>query len=707
MNLDSLAVILVTQWESTMIQLKSIHAGLSAIAVLAMPLVANAELITYSGTFDAEDPTFTVTAISGTWTAVVDDSDFLALTGVGVEKVLGTVTSLTMSPSPLGSTTFDTTNTGFSIDVTDGIVGNMVIGGLLDGHADGIRSADVDDWFANHFPGVNFSANGAPLDGVAAEAAWSTALESVNGNDSTHGGTISTASSALHGRLPLTPGGTDYQAVYDADRDITFLANGNAGAGSPFDDGANTTDGLMTWASANAWAASLTLGGYTDWRLPTSLQPDPTCSGQHDPGGGFPLRSFDFNCTGAELGHLFYNGLGGDPITSIFDTGDPAKLALFTNIPLRVWTSTTIADFPAGAWRFAFDFGEQNGADKTDFLSAWAVRDGDVSPLGPTPTVRMQLDATATSWFGAFSIIFDDTGDGLLQHEEIVFFSGVTGTSPTTGMEMSYSEIAYVPPIPGVSTASGTINPTTGCALCWEFTPSNLGDVSDGWLATLWTHAVSSLSELSQTLNFSYTFDGTDGFPRSAGATLSGQIQGVIQPDGDTVVIESFGPVMLTRTGLPDLTYASIEDDEFNAWPNVGEVPVMSFSGLKNNFRSCPEGFIAPFDDCAFGTSPGGGFLMSFDPSINMGSWATAADGTGDATCVGGGAQNGCRVQDRPINLANWSLTVEVPADECTTGCNPTGGHEIVLPDGFVVPTARTVRRRPDYSAAYLRLARI
>jgi hypothetical protein len=305
------------------------------------------------------------------------------------------------------------------------------------------------------------------------------------------------------------------------------------------------------------------------------------------------------------------------------------------------------------------------------------------------PTVRMQLDATGTSFFGDFSIIFEDTGDGLLQHEEIVLFSGVSGTSPTTGQELDYSGIAYVPAIPGISTASGTINPNSACAQCWEFTPSQFDDVSDGWFNTRWTYGSSDLSALSRTMHFSYTFDGTDGFPRSAGAKLSGQIKGILQPDGDTVVIESFGTVVLTRPGLPDFTYASIEADEFNAWPNVGDVAVMSFSGLKNNFRSCPLGFIAPFNDCSFGTDPGGGFLMSFDPSIRLGSWVTAADGTGDATCVGGGAQNGCRVQDRPVNLDNWTLAFEVPADECTAvegGCNPTGGHEIVLPEGFVVP---------------------
>jgi hypothetical protein len=489
-----------------MIHWKLIRARLSAVAVLVMPLAANAELITYSGTFIAEDPTFPVPAISGTWTAVVDDADFLALTGVGDEQVVGTVTSLTMSPSPLGSTTFDTTNTGFVIGVFDGTVGNMVLGGLLDGFADGIRQADVDDWFVNHFPGTNFSANGAPLDGIAGEAVWSTAFIAQSANDPAHGGTI--------------------------------------------------------------------------------------------------------------------------------------------------------------------------------------------SAMEPTPTVTMQLTATGTSFFGDFSIIFEDTGDGLLQHEEIVFFSGVSGTEPTTGMDYDYSGIAYVPTIPGISTASGTINPNNTCAECWEFTPSNLEDVSDGWFATRWTYALSAVTEETETFNWSYTFDGTDGNPWSQGATLSGQIQGVLQPDGDTVVIESFGTVVLTRPGLPDFTYASIENDEFNAYPNVGDVPVMSFSGLKNNFRSCPEGFIGEFNDCAFGTSPGGGFLMSFDPSIPSGSWATAADGTADATCVGGGPQNGCRVQDRPINLDNWSLTVEVPADDCTAaegGCNPTGGHEIVLPEGFVVPPGGTI----------------
>ena len=102
----------------------------------------------------------------------------------------------------------------------------------------------------------------------------------------------------LVGRLPATPGGTDFRAVYDTDLDITWLADANAGAGSAFDDGASASDGLMTWANAVAWAESYSLEGFTDWRLPTTLQPDPACDAQGNNGS-----SSGFNCTGSEMGH--------------------------------------------------------------------------------------------------------------------------------------------------------------------------------------------------------------------------------------------------------------------------------------------------------------------------------------------------------------------------------------------------------------------
>lgn len=157
------------------------------------------------------------------------------------------------------------------------------------------------------------------------------------------------------------------QAVYDTDLDITWLADANAGAGSIFDDGASTTDGLMTWANANAWAASLTVGGLTDWRLPTALNSDGTgpCTG--------------LNCTESEVGHLAHNELGGGILS-----GDP-DLVLFSNLPTvngDYWLATE--SNLNTAFLFNVFVGGQGTGLKSNDEFAWAVRSGDVSTV-PVP----------------------------------------------------------------------------------------------------------------------------------------------------------------------------------------------------------------------------------------------------------------------------------------------------------------------------------
>ena len=52
----------------------------------------------------------------------------------------------------------------------------------------------------------------------------------------------------LEGRLPATTGGDDYQAYYDPNLDITWVANANI-------------NGRDNWGNQMAWAAGLTLGG--------------------------------------------------------------------------------------------------------------------------------------------------------------------------------------------------------------------------------------------------------------------------------------------------------------------------------------------------------------------------------------------------------------------------------------------------------------
>ena len=57
--------------------------------------------------------------------------------------------------------------------------------------------------------------------------------------------------------------------IYDTVKDITWLADPNAGFGTTFDAADGLVDGRLTWANALAWTASLTTGGFTGWsRMP-------------------------------------------------------------------------------------------------------------------------------------------------------------------------------------------------------------------------------------------------------------------------------------------------------------------------------------------------------------------------------------------------------------------------------------------------------
>jgi hypothetical protein len=109
----------------------------------------------------------------------------------------------------------------------------------------------------------------------------------------------------------------------------------------------------MTWDNAVAWAAALVHGGLSDWWLPMpDTGPSSNCSLNYDPGGGFPLQYYSLNCTGSEMGHHFYNALGGNANESVLtQTGDTAQeitnLALFTNVqPDVYWLGASFAPDP-------------------------------------------------------------------------------------------------------------------------------------------------------------------------------------------------------------------------------------------------------------------------------------------------------------------------------------------------------------------------
>jgi len=157
-------------------------------------------------------------------------------------------------------------------------------------------------------------------------------------------------------------------AYYDDVAGLTWLADANA-AGT-----------AMNWADANTWAAGLDINGVTGWRLANTLQPDASCSVQNG------SVSQGFNCTGSEMGNLFYNVLGGIAGSGLSATN--ANYNLFSNIQsVGYWSATEYAPSTDGAWDFVMGNGDQEFVTKGNFTFAWAVQSGDVGTVPVPATV--------------------------------------------------------------------------------------------------------------------------------------------------------------------------------------------------------------------------------------------------------------------------------------------------------------------------------
>ena len=188
-------------------------------------------------------------------------------------------------------------------------------------------------------------------------------------------GLITSAEAALVSRL----GGA---AVYDTDFNITWLADANLAASNTFGVSGIFASGIMNWGTAQSWIGAMNTTnylGYNDWRLPTTLQPDATCDSQSG------SVSYGLNCTGSELGHLFYNELGGVAGADIQTTNN-SSLGLFSNVHSDAyWSGTEYALDPTGrVWIFGFRYGGQDTYYKSDSWYALAVRSGDVAAV-PVP----------------------------------------------------------------------------------------------------------------------------------------------------------------------------------------------------------------------------------------------------------------------------------------------------------------------------------
>lgn len=202
-------------------------------------------------------------------------------------------------------------------------------------------------------------------------------------------GMVATADAALVGRLAATPGGTDYQAYYDTDANLTWLADASLAASNTFGITGISNPGSMTWFKAITWFQAMNISdsgagylGFNDWRMPTTLVPDGSCTFLD----GTPRTDSIGFCSGSEMGNLFYNVFGASVNGKLSLTGNPTELAKFTNIADNVyWSGTAYGPDPFNqAWYFNYNLGNQSAGVKGSGGFIWAVRTGDISAV-PAP----------------------------------------------------------------------------------------------------------------------------------------------------------------------------------------------------------------------------------------------------------------------------------------------------------------------------------
>lgn len=206
--------------------------------------------------------------------------------------------------------------------------------------------------------------------------------------------------------------------IYDDSTNLTWLADSLAGRGSVFDDGYSSTDGLMTWASASAWAAQFEYSdparGYVfdDWRLPAVVDIDSLgCTpGYSSSPFVTPDCGYVSNPSTSELATLFYVSLGNPPRfvpkTGPFGSlpGGLAWLGSQYTVPEYLLNASSILtvggwlvrepgmlEWPALSWAFGMSEGFQGPGYAPDVGVAWAVRTGDVTAVPVPGTIYLML----------------------------------------------------------------------------------------------------------------------------------------------------------------------------------------------------------------------------------------------------------------------------------------------------------------------------
>lgn len=168
----------------------------------------------------------------------------------------------------------------------------------------------------------------------------------------------------------------DNGTITDTDTNLMWLKDVNLAAtdsfgvsGIYYDPTGFFPSGWMAWTTANEWIAAINAVnylGYNDWRLPYG---DPNCG-----------SSDGYNCSNSEMGHLYYDELGGIAQRA------PSSFNPFINVGTDFyWTGTLTSDaqspyiFMFKDWAGQFD-GRQSVSMPENGFYVTAVRDITVVP---------------------------------------------------------------------------------------------------------------------------------------------------------------------------------------------------------------------------------------------------------------------------------------------------------------------------------------
>ena len=164
-------------------------------------------------------------------------------------------------------------------------------------------------------------------------------------------------------------------AFYDTTLNITWLRNADV-------------NGSMTWDNAMAWAADYSIGGYSDWRLPTMLDTGTVGCNYSNFGTdcGYNVQTTSGSTVYSEMASLWYDTLGNVGYCDALCVSEPqigwgvTNTGDFLNLlPRYYWYSLEYASDTSVAWEFSNFTGRQTASYKDyNTFHAMAVHPGDV-----------------------------------------------------------------------------------------------------------------------------------------------------------------------------------------------------------------------------------------------------------------------------------------------------------------------------------------